>query len=68
MTDPQKEEKKDIADWLVNLEYGIQIILPVVVLLIGLAGGRLGLSESERNSLITSGLFASGLSHIKNSK
>ena len=54
-------EKKDTALWLDNLEYSIQIILPVVVLIVGLMGEPLGLSESERNTLVTSGLFASGL-------
>lgn len=63
--DRKKRHYTETESKLDDIEYGIKIILPLFILLLGLFGEPLGLSEQERHTLTTSGLFATGLGQGK---
>ena len=60
---PPKKSKEREPLTLTDLEYVIKMVLPIVVLMIGVFGEPIGLSKEDRATLVTSGLFASGMSH-----
>ena len=58
-----KEQSRADYNWIDATDQLVKIFLPIGVLLLGIFGGKVvDISPEMRHSLVTSGLFATGLS------